>query len=172
MAKPKQTAKGIVVETAGTVIHLRKKPKGTAKLSVKKRSRCISTDQASEARGGNLVFIIKAWRIGQKNKLNNCLKRQYLQPSKPQSSMRFSLLLAIKKPNLPDYPCGSRNSLLFGLESGVGAFPRTRANHCWPCSQSQMVLQWRLRCICLFMVSLGSLCSFRRQDRHLFGGRQ
>lgn len=108
----------------------RKKPKGTAKLSVKKRSRCISTDQASEARDGSLVFIIKAWRIGQKNKLNNCLKRQYLQPSKPQSSMRFLLLLVIKKPYLPDYPCGSRNSLLFGLESGVGAFPRTRASHC------------------------------------------
>lgn len=46
MARPKQAAKGIVAEIAGTVIRQRKKPKGIAKHFVKRQSRCILMEQA------------------------------------------------------------------------------------------------------------------------------
>lgn len=91
MAIPKQVAKGIVVESAGTVIRLRKKPKGTASLFAKRPSRGLLMEQACDEQVANLASIIKAWRIGQKSKLNNCLKHFYRQSSKLQSSMKFSL---------------------------------------------------------------------------------
>jgi hypothetical protein len=46
MAKPRLAARGIVVRIAGTVIRLRRKRKGTAKLFVKKQSRCALMEQA------------------------------------------------------------------------------------------------------------------------------
>lgn len=39
-------------------------------------------------------------------------------------------------------------------------------------SKSHLVLQWCLWCICLLVVSLGSLCCFGGQNGYLFGWRQ
>lgn len=86
--------------------------------------------------------------------------------------MRSLPLLAIKKTNLSHYTCRSRNALLFRLAGSMGTFTRTCTDYCRSCPQSQLVLQRRLRCVCHFMVSLGSLCCFGRQNRHLFSGRQ
>jgi len=86
--------------------------------------------------------------------------------------MRSSPTSVIKKPNLSHYPCRSRHALLFRLESGLGTFTTTGTSYGWPCPQSQLVLQWCVRCICFAVVSLGSVCSFRWQDRHLFSRRQ
>ena len=134
MARPKQAAKGIAVIIVGTAIHPRKKSKVTVRHFDKKRSRCILMEQAWDERDASLVFITRRLPIGQRKKLNNCLKHLCLPKSKRLSLTRYSLSSAIKKPNLSDYTCRSRYSLLSRLESDMGTFTRTCPSACRPCT--------------------------------------
>lgn len=61
--------------------------------------------------------------------------------------MRFSPTSAIKKPYLPDHLGGSRNTMLFRLESSLGTLSRNCTNHRRPHSESELVLQRCLRCV-------------------------
>jgi len=132
----------------------------------------MSMEQAWDAQEDNLAYIIKPWPIGQKKKPNNCRKCPCLLKWKWLSLTRFSPTLAIKKQNLSYYTCRSRNTLFLGLESSLATLTKTCASHRRPCSQGHVVLQRCFRCVCLVVVSLGSVYGFGRQNRHLLRGRQ
>lgn len=171
MARLSQAVKGIAAIIVDVVIRLRKKSMVTVELFERKRSRCMLMEQAWDEQDASWEFTIKQSLIGQGKHPNNYLKHLFLLKSKQLSLTRSSLTLAIKKQNLSYYSCRSEDTLLFRLARGMGTFAGTYPSHRWPCAESQVVLQWRFRCLRVALVSLGSIWCFGRQDRHLLSRR-
>ena len=98
--------------------------------------------------GGNLRRIARhlkvhhrtislGWRIMQKL----CLLLRCLKKLSMPKWTSYSLSLEIKKQNLHFDSCRSQNTLYFGLDSCMGANPRSDSTDDWWCTEGKIVLQ-------------------------------